>query len=87
MQHPAESGRYVKLYNAMLYYIVNLIAFNLLVNNTTDTLRIIVLLLLHSSICQRSLSSDKGTKYQVLSVCPRIESVVLFKALRLYDNN
>ena len=28
---------YVKLYNAMLYYIVNLIAFNLLVNNTTDT--------------------------------------------------
>ena len=33
MQHPAESGRYVKLYNAMLYYIVNLIAFNLLVNN------------------------------------------------------
>ena len=32
-----ESGRYVKLYNAMLYYIVNLIAFNLLVNNTTDT--------------------------------------------------
>ena len=37
MQHPAESGRYVKLYNAMLYYIVNLIAFNLLVNNTTDT--------------------------------------------------
>ena len=38
MQHPAESGRfYVKLYNAMLYYIVNLIAFNLLVNNKLIT--------------------------------------------------
>ena len=34
MQHPAESGRYVKLYNAMLYLHCELnCLFNLLVNN------------------------------------------------------
>ena len=72
MQHPAESGRYVKLYNAMLYYIVNLIAFNLLVNNRL----------------KNSIYYCFYIRQYVKDHSPfGLESVVLFKALRLYDNN
>ena len=50
-------------------YIVNLIVFARLIRNTIKVS--LLVLLLHSSIRQRSFSSDKGTKYQVQSVCPR----------------
>ena len=82
MQHPAESGRYVKLYNAMLYYIVNLIAFNLLVNNRLKNS------IYYCFYIRQYVKDHCHFHIWSFTICSfGSVSESLFRAVRLYDDN
>ena len=83
MQHPAESGRYVKLYNAMLYLHCELnCLFNLLVNNRLKNS------IYYCFYIRQYVKDHCHFHIWSFTICSfGSVSESLFKAVRLYDNN